>query len=307
MIHFIVNPHARSGQGYRVWKKVEKQLNRKGVEYRAYLTERAGHAVEYAQLLTKGCREAMRIVVVGGDGTMNEVLEGLCFGSALTLGYIPAGTGDDLARSLKISGSPRRCLERILNPTSIRMMDYGVATYGEETVSHRRFLVSAGIGLDASVCHSMVYSKPKVLLNRLRMRRLCYALVGVDQLFKAGPVKGYIMLDSVRRVEFNHIYFVSVQNCSYEGGGFRMAPGADCGDGYLEVCVVSCESRLQALFILARALQGRSRCRGIRTYTCREAQIHTERPMEVHVDGENCLYQTDLEVRCIEKKIRMIV
>lgn len=71
---------------------------RDGVEYQAYLTEYAGQATEYARKLTSHCKEARVIVVVGGDGTMNEVVDGIVSCDMVTLGYIPVGTGSDLAR-----------------------------------------------------------------------------------------------------------------------------------------------------------------------------------------------------------------
>ena len=307
MYYFIINPRSRGGYGYKVWKKIEKQLKLEGVEYRAFLTEHPGQAAEYSDQLTRSCKEPKMIVVVGGDGTFNEVLDGLCFCNTITLGYIPAGTGDDLARSLKLPRSPMRGLKKILHPKYHKLIDYGVVTYGDDVVKHRRFIVSTGIGLDAAVCHSLLYSRCRLMLNRLHLRRLSYILSGLNQYFKAVPAKGYILLDGNKRVEFNYIYFISVQNQPYEGGGFRFAPKADCTDGSMEVCVVSHSSKSQVFSILLRAFFKRSHNKGMRIYPCREVQIHTERPMAVHVDGESCLYQSDLEVQCIERKVRMII
>lgn len=307
MYYFIINPHSRSGYGYKVWKRIERQLKLEGIEYRAFLTEHPGQAAEYSDQLTRGCKEPKVIVVVGGDGTFNEVLDGLCFCNTITLGYIPAGTGDDLARSLKLPRSPMRSLRKILHPKYHKLIDYGVVTYGDDVVKHRRFIVSTGIGLDAAVCHSLLYSRCRMVLTRLHLRRFSYILSGLNQYFKAAPTKGYILLDGNKKVEFNYIYFIAVQNQAYEGGGFRFAPRADCSDGSMEVCVVSHSSKSQVFSILLRAFLKRSHNKGMRIYPCREVQIHMDRPMAVHVDGESCLYQSDLEVQCIERKVRMII
>jgi diacylglycerol kinase family enzyme len=186
-------------------------------------------------------------------------------------------------------------------------MDYGVVTYGDDVVKHRRFAVSAGIGLDAAVCHNLLYSRMRPLFNRIRMQKMNYILVGLKQYLKAKPTKGYMLLDGSKKVEFNYIYFISAHIHPFEGSGFRFAPKADCSDGKLEVCAVSHASKLQVLFILGRSLLKRSHNKGLRTYQCREVQIHTDRPMAVHVDGESCLYQSDLHIRCIERKVRIIV
>lgn len=307
MYYFIINPHSRSGYGYKVWKKVEGQLKQEGVEYRAFLTERPGQAAEFSDQLTRGCKESRVIVVIGGDGTVNEVLDGICFCSTITLGYIPAGTGEDLARSLKLPRSPLRCLRKILYPKYYKLLDYGVMSFGDASIHHRRFIGSAGIGLDASICHNLLGSRFKMFLDHIGLRRLVYTLTGLGQYFKAKPVKGYIILDGTKRVEFNYIYFISIQNHPYEGGGVRFAPKADCSDGQMEVCVVSHSVKKQVFSILFRAWLRRSHNKGMRIYPCREVQIHTERPLAVHADGESCQFQQDLEVQCIERKVRMIV
>lgn len=117
-----------------------------------------------------------------------------------------------------------------------------------------------------------------------------------------------MVLDGVKKVEFNHIYFIASHIHPFEGGGFRFAPKADYSDGYLEVCVVHNAAKRRLVPILLDALFGRmGHHRGVRFYGCREVQIHTERPMPVHVDGESCFAQTDIHLRCVEKKIRMMV
>lgn len=309
MYYFIVNPQARNGFGYKVWEKVEKQLKLASVDYHVYLTEHPGQAAEYAEQLTKGCKEPRIIVIVGGDGTVNEVLDGICFGGTITLGYIPAGTESDLARSLKLPRSAKKCLKKILHPKYHKMMDYGVVTYGEDTVKHRRFVVSAGIGMDAAVCHSLMYSKMRQIFNNLHMARACCLIMSLKQLLQAKPTKGYILLDGTKKVEFNYIYFISAQLHPCEGGGFRFAPKADYSDGKLELCVASHSSKIQLFQVFLRAFFRHpvKRNKGIRIYQCREAMIHTDKPMAVHADGESCQYQNHLDIRCIEKKLRIIV
>lgn len=308
MYYFIVNPNARSGRGSKIWNKLERQLNHTGVEYEAYLTEKPGDAKEIAARLTEGCKEPRIIVAMGGDGTVNEVLDGLAFCGPITLGYIPAGSGNDLARSLKLPKRPGKCLKKILNPKYHRQVDYGVLSYGKEEVSHRRFMVSSGIGMDAAVCHNLLYSKVKMALNKVYLGKLSYLMIGLKQLVLAHPTKGYLLLDGVQKVEFNHIYFVSSHIHGFEGGGFKFAPDADPSDGCLDVCVVHQSMKLRLIPILLNSLLGRKkRYKGMRHYRCREVEIHTEKALPVHVDGESCYCQKDLQVCCIQKKIRIIV
>ena len=192
MYYFIINPASQSGRGYKIWEKIEQRLVRDGVEYQAYLTEYAGQATEYARKLTSHCKEARGIVVVGGDGTMNEVVDGIVSCDMVTLGYIPVGTGSDLARGLRLSRRPMRGLRRIFKARRIRQIDYGVIAYGDDVLRHRRFIVSAGIGLDAEVCQHMQRSAIKNICNRIHLRRLSYRILGFIQYLKAKPIRGYI-------------------------------------------------------------------------------------------------------------------
>ncbi|HIZ78974.1 MAG TPA: diacylglycerol kinase family lipid kinase [Candidatus Lachnoclostridium stercorigallinarum] len=304
MYYFIVNPNSGGGKGFRVWRKLERVLSRTCVEYEAYFTHGPGDARTIARELTEGSRDLRVIVIAGGDGTMNEAIDGINFNGSVTLGFIPAGTGNDLARSLRLSRSPGRGLRRILHPKYQRLVDYGVLSYGEGEIRHRRFAVSAGIGFDAAVCHSLLHGGPvKLLPGKLR-----YIAAGIWQMIRLRPAKGYLLLDGVQKVEFNHIYFISAHIQPFEGGGFRFAPGADCSDGLLSLCVVHTSSRLRLLQILLDALTGRKNRRpGVRRYECREASVHLEKPMAVHTDGESCLVQQDIHLRCIQKKMRVII
>lgn len=308
MYCFIVNPNSGSGKGKKIWRRLEKQLNHTGEEYEAYLTEKPGDAVKMAAYLTEGCKESGIIVVVGGDGTVNEVLNGLAFCGPVTLGCIPVGSGNDLAKSLKLPKRPGRCLKKILDPRYHKLLDYGVLSYGNEEVAHRRFVVSAGTGFDAAVCQNLLSFRVKDVLNKVHLGKVNYILAGLKQLLTAHPTKGYLLLDGVQKVEFNHIYFISAHIHPYEGGGFKLAPKAMPSDGSLDICVVNNVTKRKLISILINAYLGnQTGYRGVRHYTCREAEIHTDKIMPVHVDGESCFCQKDLQIRCIEKKVRFII
>lgn len=308
MYYFIVNPNAGHGSGEKIWKKLKRRLKHSGIEYEVETTREQGDARRLARQITERGGTSQVIVAVGGDGTVNEILDGLSFDVPVTLGYIPTGMGNDLARALKLSKNPERCLKKVLNPRRYRYLDYGILSYGQEEPVYRRFAVSSGIGLDADVCHELEENRERKGWLSLREGRLSYLLLGIRQLFFSKPVKGYLLLDGVKKVEFNHIYFISFHIHPYEGGGFKFAPRADGSDGLLEVCVVHNAARRGMIPVLWDALLGRSNNhRGVRHYPCKEVQLHVDRPMRVHVDGEICMSQTDIHLRCVEKKIRMII
>ncbi len=306
MYYFIVNPNAGWGKGGRVWRVLACYMEKHRVEYEAYLTTEKGDARNIARKLTAGRREPIVIIGVGGDGTMNELVDGLAFGAPLALGYIPAGTANDFRRGLRLTANPVRGLKRIISARRQRQLDYGIVSYGEQAVEHRRFLVSAGIGLDAAVCQDITEKR----LNRRRllpgMRPLSYILAGLGQIIRCRPCKGYIILDGVRRVEFNHIAFIACHIQPYEGGGFKLAPGADSSDGRLTVCVASHTSKRKLFAIFLEAFRGGRRQKGLRRYECGEVVIHTERILPVHADGESCGLHGDLQVSCVPRKVRIV-
>ena len=301
MYFFIVNPRSCSGRGEKIWIKLE------AIEYESYLTSQPGDARGIAKMLTRNCHEPKVIVVVGEEGTLNEALDGLAFSGMISLGYIPLGPGNDFTKSVKLPSAPCKGLKRILSAKSCRLLDYGVLTFGSKA-EHRRFAVGAVLGMDGDVGSSILRQFAKGAQNRRHLERVCRAVAGWKQLFLSRPVKGYIILDRVKKIEFNHIYFISAQIHPFIGGGFQFAPMADCSDGRLSVCVVSFESKWKLLSTVISAFFLRKKDRrGVRRFECREAFFHVERPMPVHADGEDCGSWKDIQAECIERKMRMIL
>ena len=109
--HFIVNPRARSGLGEMLWKQLEPELCRKRIDYQIHLTTKKKDAGKIASEITEDGQEHM-FVVLGGDGTLNEVLSGIKSLEKVTLGYIPIGSSNDFARGTGIPGDPFEALCR---------------------------------------------------------------------------------------------------------------------------------------------------------------------------------------------------
>ncbi len=328
MYYFIINPHSRSGKGRKIWEQVKKQLDRSNIRcdrdqetegkrplspvpYEAFMTERPGHATELAAFLTSPShpdRDEKILVVLGGDGTLNEVINGISMSAPVTLGYIPSGSGNDFSRGMKLPKNPERALHRLLRSDRVRVIDYGILSYTAGRPAHRRFLVSSGIGYDAEVCQNLFFTRLKGFFNRLHMGKLVYLIIGIKRIVLCKSSDGCLTLDGVKKVNLKKIRFVSSHIQKYEGGGFRFAPKADPADGYLDLCVVSGVSRLRLTALLAASLVGKhGSFKGVRSYSCREASLHTEKPMTVHVDGEICGRQTDISLRCVEQKVRFLV
>lgn len=307
MYYFIVNPNSRSGKGLAVWNEILHVLQNAGkeIEYEVYITAKPGDAREFSKKLTGKCREEKTITVIGGDGTLNEVVDGTCLNcSNISIAFIPTGSGNDFARSFRIRGNLKKRLKD-LETAKTELVDYGVLNCSDR---NRRFVVSAGIGFDAAICHRLLYSSMREKMHRLGMGKLLYPAAGLKELFCLKPTRGYVVLDGDRRCEFNNLLFISAHIQPYEGGGFKLAPAADCRDGMIDLCVVSCRNKFHLITVMLSALLGiHMHMSGVHTYRCRSAEIHTERALPVHTDGESCGMQTDLALNCVQRRLKVKV
>ncbi len=284
MYHFIINSHAKSRLGHKIWDDIERYLRKHKFEYKKYFTREAGSAAQVASQITGQLDEFPTIVVLGGDGTLNEVLNGIRNIKQVTLGYIPIGSSNDFARGMGITTDYLKELHKIIHPKKFIQLDYGVATYGGES---KRFIVSSGIGFDAAVCHEVNHSPLKRLLNRLRLGKFTYGLIALKQLAGIPYIKGRITLDNNEVKSYSKIFFSSVHVQKYEGGGYMFCPKADATDGYLDICVADSISRIRAAIMLPGAKKGNHvYYPGIHVFRCKKAVFQMKGKQFVHIDGE---------------------
>lgn len=304
MLHIIANPSSSSGNGKTIIESVKKILNEKNIDYKLYETTGPESARNFASEIT--CDNERDIIIgIGGDGTMNEIFSGIRDLSKVTVGYIPSGSGGDLARDLNIPLDPFKALENILSPKQFLMMDIGQMENAECT---KRFAVSSGIGFDAAVCHEALTSKLKPLLNKFHLGKLTYVLIALKQLATTQKTKCTIILDGARKIEFNNLYLVATMIHRYEGGGFMFCPKAKCDDGIMDICVASDISKLKVLSILPTAYEGKHvNKKGISIYTAKKIEIIADRPLCIHADGEYAGVQSKNTITLCDQKVRMIV
>lgn len=303
MYTFIVNPNARSGLGQRLWLLIEADLKERGTEYQVFFTKYQRHATRIVRELTSDL-ERHTLIILGGDGTINEAVDGIARLEKVTLGYIPIGSSNDFARGLGLPTDTRQALDNILNPSRYSYINIGVLAYDDR---RRRFAVSSGIGFDAGVCHEAAVSRIKLILNRLRLGKLTYVGIALRQLLTLTPAKMTILLDDVRRLTFDRTYFTAAMNLMYEGGGFKFCPNACFGDDCLDIIVAANLPKLKILTLLPTAYKGwHTRFRGIHIYRCQKIDIISSVSLPVHTDGEPVLRQTKISIFLEPGKLRVI-
>lgn len=309
MYHIIINPASRSGKGKQIWNKlIEPMLQREDIPYRRYFSEKAGDVPRIVEKIfsqpPQG--EALSLVILGGDGTMNEVLQKIPLSPQVVLGYIPTGSSNDLARDLGIPTDPAEALDLILHSGRPRPMDLGTVTYpGGET---RRFAVSCGIGFDAAVCQEAMNSKIKKLMNKLGLGKLTYLGIALRQLLAAKAISGRLTLDEGKPVDIGNMLFTACMLHRFEGGGFMFAPDADANDGILDLCAVGDLSKALILVALPTAFKGKHfRFKGVTPYKAEKITIETSSPLWVHTDGEVTRKSRRICVACQKNAIKILV
>lgn len=245
------------------------------------------------------------IVAVGGDGTANEVISGLHDYADIHFGYIPTGSGNDLARGLSLPTEPVAALFAILHPSRVRRIRLGcVHTNGKDC----RFAVSTGIGFDAAVCHETFRSRIKPVLNRFGLGKLTYLGIALKQLLLLRPFPVTMILDDGVPVKFPAVYFAAFMNLKYEGGGFMFCPNATAEDDLLDICLVEKMPKLKILFLLPTAFRGKHvRYKGIHILRCQKAQLRANAPQAIHTDGEAAAVSSSMKVSLSKEKLPFIV
>lgn len=306
MYHIIINPVSRSGKGLQIWEKqVEPILREKKVSYRHHFSRSAGDTTRISGELSSQTTDVLSLIILGGDGTVNEALQGLNDTSRVVLGYIPTGSSNDLARDLEIPTNPSKALDLILHSGNPLPMDLGTVFYPDGET--RRFAVSCGIGFDAAVCEEALHSGIKKVMNKLGLGKLTYLGIALRQLLAARAISGKLIMGDGAPIDIGNMLFTACMLHKYEGGGFMFAPDANANDGLLNMCAVGDLSKLLILFALPAAFKGKHfRFKGVNPYCADSLTIETSQPLWVHTDGEVTRRSNHIRVNCEKDAIRMI-
>lgn len=267
----IVNPAAGHGRGAALVRRIAAEFDRAGMTIEVVVTPGPAEA---ARLAAGAVDEGhTTILAVGGDGTANEVANGM-IGSNAALALYPVGSGNDFARSLGYPrGRSRKHLARwLVSEARRRTIDVG-------EVNGRLFLNAAGVGIDGDVAQRLAASP------RLAGSRLGYIAGSLASVATYRPRSMELRIDG--ETLFGRFLAVVASNGKYFGNGMRPAPRALLDDGLLDVTVAGDVSKLGALAALAKIYLGRhENGTTITTRTAREIDIDLEHEMAIELDGE---------------------
>ncbi len=281
MYLFIVNPISGNGRGKKIWRAVEGRLQEQRVPYAVHFTKapEEGTRLVVEELQNLDQQEIKGVIAVGGDGSINDVVNGLVLSNRhVPLGVVPAGSGNDLARVLHVI-QWEHALDVILKGD--------VASFDLGMVNNRYYFINnIGVGFDAAV--SWVSNKAwyKKWLNRLKIGKLTYIITVLRLLLTYRSDRIIIETGQFKKV-WEKAWLVAVANIESYGGGMKICPDADYTDGKFQVCVVHGISALHLLFVFPKVFSGSHKGhRAVELFDADRLTIETKNPAYVHMDGE---------------------
>jgi YegS/Rv2252/BmrU family lipid kinase len=271
---------AGAGKTARRWPRIVEMMKSLGLRFDHHITEAPGHAIELArEAVQKGCDQ---VVSVGGDGTINEVANGLYHAGAngdVRLGIIGTGTGGDYVRTVGLPRHHHEMCRCLLNGRP-RKVDVGIVEYTRDGATHQRLFVNfAGAGFDAEI---------------VRRTTLQYKSLGSTGSYLMGLLATLLCYGN-RRVTLNvdgeaaeeKVCTVIMNNGRYGGGGMLTAPGADLEDGLLDVLTVGNLNKADLIWSLPRIYRGTHLTHPkVAMRQAREIEMKSERPTPLQADGE---------------------
>jgi diacylglycerol kinase (ATP) len=276
----IVNPVAGAKTTYRKWPHINRLLRHIGLPFEFQYTEGVGHAIELARAAASDGYQFL--VAVGGDGTANEVANGILLSKELskaTIGIISTGTGGDFVRSVGIPRDYIKACSFLFSPRRL-VIDVGVVEYQRRGQTLQRFFInSAGVGFDAAVVEA-TERLPKYLGGTIPyVAGLLRSLLS----YRNKPV----VLRVGGRVDERRVLSIVVANGRYFGGGMLVAPQAEVNDGLLDVLTVGDMGKIELLRAFPTIYKG-THINHPKVRLEKAAKINVESPEKllVHADGE---------------------
>lgn len=296
----IVNPVAGAGRTARLWPRIMGLFKGHGLRFEHDITEAPGHAIELARAAAQKGYEM--VVSIGGDGTINEVVNGLYaagnIGDAL-LGIVSTGTGGDYVRTVGIPRHYEDACRCFLQPKK-RTVDLGIVEYANNGRRTQRLFVNfAGMGFDAEIVRRTTQqfkalgSMPSYLLGTLTTL-LAYRNKNIT-----------LIVDG--QAEERRVCTVVMNNGKYGGGGMFTAPHADLSDGLLDVLIVGNLSKPDLLASLPRIYKGTHLTHPkVTMKKAREIEIRSMEKMQLQADGE-LLGEVPAHFRVLPSALNVIV
>ena len=282
----LINPISGVGKQKLVERLLDENLNTKKLKADVEYTRYPGHA----HTLAKNAIGNYDVVVaVGGDGTVNETGSAL-IGSATALAVIPTGSGNGLARHLKIPMKPEKAI-RVLNDLHVKKID-------TIKINDRYSLNVAGIGFDAHVSHLFAKMKQRGLISYVKL---------VVKEFGGYEASEYALIVDGQKMKIK-AFMISFANSSQYGNNFYIAPDARVDDGLVDVCIVNNFPKIVAPALLMSMMSKENISRYLEKII-KAKEIVVEQPvgLQGHVDGEPVFFEDKIRISVNPLSLKIVV
>ena len=284
----IANPASCGGKYRKNIPDIQRMLKEEGISYRFFLSQYPRYAEELAK---KAQQDGFkRVIACGGDGTINEVANGI-IGTDITLGIIPMGKGGDLAHNLGIDNDISKAIENIGRGYQESI---DIVRVNED----RYYLGVGGIGFDSEV--------NRLVNNRLRFLKGRFAYT-IGALLK---IPGFrykrVKIHFEKGVFDGEILLAAFGNTRSYGGGMYITPNAQIDDGILDICLIKRINKLKLLYMFPRVFKGTHiGVSEVRSYRSRYLSVESDTPLDFYGDGE-FICKTPFSLEVVPKALKVI-
>ena len=300
--HVIINPVALRGGSLEYWKRISALLANRGLLFKEWHTTAKDDALHIAQMLVDD--GAVSIIVVGGDGTLNEVVNGIMrcgeLAKNVLLAVLPAGTGNDWSRTHRFPSRMNEIIAMFFSGAIIHH-DIGVVkSIGKQEQPSRYFINIAGLGFDAAVIDRVHRARKfKVAKGMVYVKHLILSLLN----YKAVNCKLILDNEVVNKLVFS----IAAGICKYNGNGMKPVPMADPTDGLLDVVVIE-KMKLWQLFMQIPALFRGTYIKHPKVfhYRVKAMSVVPENLFLAEVEGE-MVGEGSFNVEIADRKIKVLI
>jgi YegS/Rv2252/BmrU family lipid kinase len=283
---FIVNPVSGTRNKEKIIRLILEKTESRFKPVIKY-TRYPGHATKItAKQVKKGITA---VIAVGGDGTVNEVASALT-DSDTTLGIIPTGSGNGLARHLQIPLNINQALDVILSQTSIRI-DYG-------KINDSCFFCTCGVGFDARIGGKFAESGKRGFIT--------YVKTTVREFFSYKP-KTYRLKTPEKKIK-KKAFLITFANASQYGNNAYISPDANIRDGLMDICIIAPFPKIRAVGIGIRLFgKTMNKSNYVKVLRASEITLKRKKPGEVHFDGEPSYMGKKLKIKIVHEGLKVYV
>ncbi|WP_338023159.1 diacylglycerol kinase family protein [Bacillus ectoiniformans] len=294
----VVNEKAGNGRALKQWQELETIFTSKQVDFQLVLTESAVETRERLWEVKKASLKIKAVIIIGGDGTVHTVIQDIAE-TAIPIAILPTGSGNDLAKSLKLSSSPKVFAEALLRH-QVRGMDV-------LHVNGSYCITVAAAGMDAEIADHVDRSVYKRWLNTVKAGSLAYVIGTLAIVRKFKPAHADIFIDDEKYIAEN-VWLLACGNTTSYGGGMNICPLAHPADGLIDITFLHSVSRMSILWkLLPKVFLGTHlNEKGVANFKGKKIMISANRPLKVIADGE-VISETPVTIQVKEKGIKILL